>query len=85
MYRLHLEDIIQNSFYVRNILRQPGPLHVAPENRSDDTPSFRVIDFGRAQKFDWENSSSRMSIHEAILEEEKLARKELGLEYYLDF
>ncbi|KAI0688990.1 hypothetical protein BC835DRAFT_1229317, partial [Cytidiella melzeri] len=47
MFRLHLENVVQNSYYVRNILRQPGPLYVAPEERSKDTPSFRVIDFGR--------------------------------------
>jgi hypothetical protein len=41
--------MFQGSFYTRNVLRQPGPLHVPPEKRSDDTPSFRIIDFGRAR------------------------------------
>jgi hypothetical protein len=34
---------------VRNILRQPGPLTFAPSERSDKTPSFRIIDFGRGE------------------------------------
>ncbi|KAJ7215872.1 hypothetical protein GGX14DRAFT_359384 [Mycena pura] len=47
--RLHHAEFTQNSFYVRNILRQPGPLTVAPSARSDSTPSFRIIDFGRGE------------------------------------
>ncbi|KAJ7886638.1 hypothetical protein B0H14DRAFT_2338137, partial [Mycena olivaceomarginata] len=47
--RLHYAEFTQNSFYVRNILRQPGPLTVAPSERSDKTPSFRIIDFGRGE------------------------------------
>ncbi|KAJ6629867.1 hypothetical protein B0H10DRAFT_1629162, partial [Mycena sp. CBHHK59/15] len=47
--RLHYAQITQNSFYVRNVLRQPGPLTVAPALRSLDTPSFRIIDFGRGE------------------------------------
>ncbi|KAF7334500.1 hypothetical protein MVEN_02279500 [Mycena venus] len=47
--RLHCAEFTQNSFYVRNILRQPGPLTVAPPARSDKTPSFRIIDHGRGR------------------------------------
>ncbi|KAF8175493.1 hypothetical protein K438DRAFT_1847796 [Mycena galopus ATCC 62051] len=47
--RLHFAEFTQNSFYVRNILRQPGPLTVAPSARSNKTPSFRIIDFGRGE------------------------------------
>ncbi|KAJ6589323.1 hypothetical protein B0H19DRAFT_235705 [Mycena capillaripes] len=47
--RLHYAEFTQNSFYVRNILRQPGPLTVAPSERSNRTPSFRIIDFGRGE------------------------------------
>ncbi|KAJ6511193.1 hypothetical protein C8R45DRAFT_814758 [Mycena sanguinolenta] len=47
--RLHFAEFTQNSFYVRNILRQPGPLTVAPSARSDKTPSFRIIDHGRGE------------------------------------
>ncbi|KAJ7510895.1 hypothetical protein B0H11DRAFT_1701123, partial [Mycena galericulata] len=47
--RLHYAEFTQGSFYVRNILRQPGPLTVAPSERSDRTPSFRIIDFGRGE------------------------------------
>ncbi|KAI0090885.1 hypothetical protein BDY19DRAFT_743469 [Irpex rosettiformis] len=48
LLRLHLENFFHGSFWVRNILRQPGPLYRPPEERSDDTPSFRLIDLGRA-------------------------------------
>ncbi|KAA1475651.1 hypothetical protein DENSPDRAFT_842457 [Dentipellis sp. KUC8613] len=47
--RLHFEGIVQNSFFTRNIVMQPGPLTLPPEKRSIDRPSFRVIDFGRAE------------------------------------
>ena len=79
MYRLHLEDIVQNTFFIRNILRQPGPLYVAPEKRSNDTPSFRVIDFGRAIYFG-PTTNPPLKTRETIWEEERLARKELGLD-----
>jgi hypothetical protein len=35
--------------YARNIVVQPGPLSVPPENRSLDEPSYRIIDFGRGK------------------------------------
>ncbi|KAK7017626.1 hypothetical protein R3P38DRAFT_3559692 [Favolaschia claudopus] len=47
--RLHHAEFTQNSFYVRNILRQPGPLTAPPSERSDKTPSFRIIDHGRGE------------------------------------
>ncbi|KAK7018420.1 hypothetical protein R3P38DRAFT_2539238 [Favolaschia claudopus] len=47
--RLHHAEFTQNSFYVRNILRQPGPLTLPPSERSDKTPSFRIIDHGRGE------------------------------------
>ncbi|MCJ1402679.1 hypothetical protein MMC11_005899 [Xylographa trunciseda] len=46
--RLHQAYFVQNSSYVRNILIQPGPLTRPPMDRSLTTPSFRIIDFGRA-------------------------------------
>ncbi|KII90866.1 hypothetical protein PLICRDRAFT_52573 [Plicaturopsis crispa FD-325 SS-3] len=49
--RLHYEHIAQHSPAARNILVQPGPLSRAPHQRSMAHPSFRVIDFGRAE--DW--------------------------------
>ncbi|PIL28838.1 hypothetical protein GSI_08883 [Ganoderma sinense ZZ0214-1] len=52
--RLHHMDIVQGSFYVRNIMCQPGPLTLPPAQRSYDTPSFRIIDFGRGKSWDWE-------------------------------
>ena len=54
LLRLHHMDIVQGSFYVRNIMCQPGPLTLPPEERSYDHPSFRIIDFGRGKCWDWE-------------------------------
>jgi hypothetical protein len=51
MCRLHYAGFIQGSFYVRNILVQPGPLTAPPEERSKKTPSFRLIDFGRGEEY----------------------------------
>ncbi|KAI0704180.1 hypothetical protein C8T65DRAFT_741144 [Cerioporus squamosus] len=52
--RLHHVDIMQGSFYGRNIMCQPDPLTAPPEQRSYDTPSFRIIDFGRRKCWEWE-------------------------------
>ncbi|KAJ7476960.1 hypothetical protein B0H11DRAFT_2031403 [Mycena galericulata] len=46
--RLHLSGFLQKSAFKKNILLQPGPLTVPPANRTLQTPSFRIIDFGRA-------------------------------------
>jgi hypothetical protein len=45
--RLHRAGFYQGSFSPRNIVRQPGPLHVPPAQRTLDQPSYRIIDFGR--------------------------------------
>ena len=75
MLRLHDEGINQGSFYVRNILRQPGPLTAPPEMRSMDTPSFRVIDFGRADELnDFLGDRS---------DEERVQRKKLEWQDYI--
>ncbi|KZT33924.1 hypothetical protein SISSUDRAFT_1010532, partial [Sistotremastrum suecicum HHB10207 ss-3] len=47
LMRLHLLGFIHNSVFSRNILVQPGPIHLSPAHRSVHTPSFRLIDFGR--------------------------------------
>ncbi|KAH9903238.1 hypothetical protein C8Q73DRAFT_798902 [Cubamyces lactineus] len=49
LLRLHELRITQGSFYVRNVLIQPGPLSARPSQRALGTPSFRIIDFGRAR------------------------------------
>ena len=41
-------EFLQGSVYPRNMLIQPGPLTVPPSKRSLASPSFRIIDFGRA-------------------------------------
>ncbi len=46
--RLHKAGFVNGSPYRRNMLSQPGPLSVPPEERSQYTPSYRIIDFGRA-------------------------------------
>ena len=48
---LHFANFLHNSAYSRNILVQPGPLTRPPRERSLMTPSFRIIDFGRTEKF----------------------------------
>lgn len=51
LLRLHAAGFVQNSFYTRNILVQPGPLTVPPAERDARSPSFRIIDFGRARSW----------------------------------
>jgi hypothetical protein len=46
---LHEAGFLQGSVYPRNILVQPGPLTLRPSERSLESPSFRIIDFGRAE------------------------------------
>jgi hypothetical protein len=46
---LHKAGFLQGSVYPRNILMQPGPLTLPPSKRSLASPSFRIIDFGRAK------------------------------------
>ncbi|KAJ7627521.1 hypothetical protein DFH06DRAFT_1103134 [Mycena polygramma] len=50
LHRLYSEGFLQKSFYARNILVQPGPLTHPPDQRSLETPSFRLVDFGRARR-----------------------------------
>ncbi|KAL7284759.1 hypothetical protein ACG7TL_002066 [Trametes sanguinea] len=45
--RLHNLGFFHGSPYPRNMLVQPGPLSAPREQRSMDSPSFRIIDFGR--------------------------------------
>ena len=77
-------DIVQGSFYVRNVMIQPGPLTAPPSRRSFDTPSFRIIDFGRGQKF--RSGSDTVRAFQAEMRDElKEAREELLLEYPVGF
>ena len=46
---LHNAGFLQGSIYPRNMLIQPGPLTLPPSERSLASPSFRIIDFGRAE------------------------------------
>lgn len=78
-------DIVQGSFYVRNIMVQPGPLSVPPEQRSYDTPSFRIIDFGRGRCWEWDRSKPdadklRFEFARRIGDEVARARHELLVE-----
>ena len=43
---------IHGSAHTRNILVQPGPLTVAPSERTLDYPCFRIVDFGRTRTTD---------------------------------
>ncbi|KAI0658069.1 hypothetical protein C8Q70DRAFT_918023 [Cubamyces menziesii] len=94
--RLHDLGITQNSFFVRNILIQPGPLYLPPSMRSYKTPSFRIIDFGRARVLTYLLADVKEAdpdkrkeaykgvarqLHSEMHEEEKLARGQLLLEF----
>ncbi|EPQ53121.1 hypothetical protein GLOTRDRAFT_79187 [Gloeophyllum trabeum ATCC 11539] len=84
LLRLHLADFVQNSFYVRNILVQPGPLTAPPEKRTMSKPSFRIIDFGRAQYFPPEVASDKKKwdeFKEARVRETRKAMEELEFEH----
>ena len=94
LHRLHKLNIIQGSPYARNILVQPGPLTHPPERRSLDTPSFRVIDFGRGEAYNFkeeagmtheERESARDEFASRIRDEQKAAREEMLLEYPCGF
>ena len=73
-------DICQGSFYVRNIMSQPGPLTAPPEERSADTPSFRIIDFGRGRCWEWyrtEADANKRVFARRVWDEVARARSEL--------
>ncbi|KAI9060047.1 hypothetical protein FKP32DRAFT_1734361, partial [Trametes sanguinea] len=75
--RLHDADFIQCSSYVRNMLVQPGPLSEPREQRSWDSPSFRIIDFGRGEAL---SLGCRNRWFETWMNDEKnRARRELRL------
>ena len=74
---LHNAGFLQGSVYPRNMLIQPGPLTVPPSERSLASPSFRIIDFGRAN---YKRDFIRDAIGVAALE-----RYKKWLEHYHDF
>ncbi|KAI0797291.1 hypothetical protein BC629DRAFT_1502772 [Irpex lacteus] len=88
MVRLHYAGFVQNSFFVRNILVQPGPLTAPPEKRSKKTPSFRLIDFGRAVAYKRfveglagdQLKNKVVSWHQMVRTEDDQARNELCIE-----
>ena len=91
MLRLHYEGFTQGSFYVRNIMVQPGPLTAPPEQRSKKTPSFRVIDFGRGERWDdfvgdktdkknVENKQRQWG--NSIFDEDRRAQRELQIAFW---
>lgn len=91
MLRLHYAGFTQGSFYVRNILVQPGPLTAPPEKRSKDHPSFRIIDFGRGSAWDdyVGNKSDAGNVERKkaqwgmdIFDEDRRAQRELQIENY---
>ncbi|KAM5546088.1 hypothetical protein V8D89_000214 [Ganoderma adspersum] len=92
LHRLHKLNILQGSPYVRNVLVQPGPLTDPLERRSLDTPSFRVVDFGRGEVYTERADMTREERERArdgfavrIRDEQKGAREEMLLEYPCGF
>lgn len=59
-FRMHHQGWVHQSAYTRNVLYQPGPLFESPLVRQKNATkrpdlrqtSFRLIDFGRSQKYD---------------------------------
>ena len=77
---------------MRNVLVQPGPLTDPPERRSLDTPSFRIVDFGRGEVYKEhadmtrdERERARDAFAARIRDEQKDAREEMLLEYPCGF
>ncbi|KAF7323969.1 hypothetical protein MKEN_00618500 [Mycena kentingensis (nom. inval.)] len=74
LHRLFRAGIKQNSFHLRNIVMQPGPLTLPPQLRSSETPSFRMIDFGRGEwvkpgdKLEcWDRTEARDEIYGSVI------------------
>ena len=78
---------------MRNVMIQPGPLTLPPELRSFRSPSFRLIDFGRGERFegtakdgedakdeDGEWVQSMDSFQSRMWDEQRGARKQLLIE-----
>ncbi|KAI0767598.1 hypothetical protein C8Q74DRAFT_966700 [Fomes fomentarius] len=85
--RLHHLRYLQGSPYVRNILIQPGPLTLPPDERTYKQPSFRIIDYGRGKLWDWEVNqpdveNRKVKFITRIRGEADLARSELLIEIF---
>ena len=82
LFRLHYERFRQGSFYDRNVLVQPGPLTAPPEQRSKKTPSFRIIDFGRGERWDYSKlnlEQKKRKWEKAFNDEHRCAQRELRI------
>ena len=44
---LHRKGFAHGSLFERNVVVEPGPICLPPEERSLASPSFRLVDFGR--------------------------------------
>jgi hypothetical protein len=73
--RLHNARFIQGSAYERNVLVQPGPLTQPRAERSLNYPSYRLIDFGRGECFDGDESDTA---DEKIKDEERDVRSRIS-------
>ena len=79
MLRLHSAGFAQGSWYLRNILKQPGPLSLPPSRRSLETPSFRVIDFGRGTEGSRYTGATVNRWFELTNDEDRKAQEQLGI------
>lgn len=50
--RFHRAGYVHNSLFTRNIVMQPGPLTQPPWLRTMNSASFRLIDFGRTERYE---------------------------------
>ncbi|KAJ6602796.1 hypothetical protein DFH09DRAFT_900011, partial [Mycena vulgaris] len=78
--RLHYAEFTQGSFYIRNILMQPGPLTVAPSARSARTPSFRIIDFGRGEHWQYNLAAAQAENAERRQKSRSRAQMRAGMQ-----
>jgi hypothetical protein len=68
----------------RNILFQPGPLHLPPSQRSLKDPSFRIIDLGRGLNVRADHGMRNLdllSLRSLVRPERLSAGKMLGMKW----
>ncbi|KAH9903253.1 hypothetical protein C8Q73DRAFT_45000 [Cubamyces lactineus] len=76
---LHEAGFLQGSSYLRNMLVQPGPLSVPHAQRTMDTPSYRLIDFGRGEASSLLSGPRACSFDSWARSERRRAKRELML------
>ncbi|KAH0583356.1 hypothetical protein H2248_008985 [Termitomyces sp. 'cryptogamus'] len=84
IYRFHCAGWAHGSIYPRNIVIQPGPISAPPSLRSNEDPSFRLIDFGRSYQCKDEHGHVRPDWRGDRCHEESSVEKLFGMGLYSD-